>query len=324
VMSNTMGSVKRMRMGLLTFLIINSLKSTSISSCLAWMPQFFVRRRNSEALLINTTGGYVSSRKNNRSPKVRKPMNELMYMVHRQPWYDCVMKPPIKGAINGPMNTVAEKTATARPRTSLLNMSANTAATMARGEEPQRPAKKRQIMTVWMSLATATAIVKMEKPKAAITSGGRRPYSSEIGAHMTGYSVSKSSMWQREVEDLRGPKAYPNTKRLVPSVPTSLPTPNWAATGPVALEKMEEPIEALNASKASMTPMVSFFFVGQFCACSGSSWPSNSTTYSSRSGSSGGKGLPAPMLGNGFSVLRRVIVRERRDGTWEAPTVPAC
>jgi hypothetical protein len=93
----------------------------------------------------------------------------------------------------GPMNTVAENTATANPRTSLLNMSANTAATMARGEDPQRPAKKRQIITVWISLATATAMVKIEKPKAAMTSGGRRPYSSEIGAHMTAASVSECS-----------------------------------------------------------------------------------------------------------------------------------
>lgn len=85
VMSNTMGSVKRMRIGLLTFLMMSSLKSTSISSCLAWMPQFLVRRLNSAALLMSTTGGYVSSRKNSKSPNVRNPMKELMYMVQRQP-----------------------------------------------------------------------------------------------------------------------------------------------------------------------------------------------------------------------------------------------
>jgi hypothetical protein len=85
------------------------------------------------------------------------------------------MKPPMKGARSGPMKTVAEKTAMARPRTLLSNMSAKTAATMARGLEPKRPAKKRQISTVWRSLATATAMLKMEKPSAAMTTGGLRP-----------------------------------------------------------------------------------------------------------------------------------------------------
>lgn len=73
------------------------------------------------------------------------------------------------------MKTVAEKTATARPRILLLNMSAKTAATIASGAEPNRPAKKRQIRTVWRSLATATAMVKMEKPNAATVMGGARP-----------------------------------------------------------------------------------------------------------------------------------------------------
>lgn len=44
-----MGSVKRMRSGRLKFLVTSSRKSTSISSCFAWIPQFRVRRRNSEA-----------------------------------------------------------------------------------------------------------------------------------------------------------------------------------------------------------------------------------------------------------------------------------
>jgi hypothetical protein len=46
---------------------------------------------------------------------------------------------------------------------------------MASGLEPNRPAKKRQMRTVWRSLATATAMVKMEKPNAAMMIGGRRP-----------------------------------------------------------------------------------------------------------------------------------------------------
>jgi hypothetical protein len=85
------------------------------------------------------------------------------------------MKPPMKGANKGPMKTVAEKTATARPRSLLSNMSAKTAATMASGLEPKRPVKKRQIITVCRSLATATAMLKMEKPNAAMMMGGLRP-----------------------------------------------------------------------------------------------------------------------------------------------------
>jgi hypothetical protein len=80
-----MGSVNRILMGLLTLRTISSLKSTSISSCLAWIPQFLVRRRSSDALLMSTTGGYVSSRKKSSIVNVKNPMNELMYMFQRQP-----------------------------------------------------------------------------------------------------------------------------------------------------------------------------------------------------------------------------------------------
>jgi hypothetical protein len=72
-------------MGRLTFLTINSLKSTSISSCLAWIPQFFVRLLSSEALLMSTTGGYVSSMKASNRANAAKPMKLLMYIVHLQP-----------------------------------------------------------------------------------------------------------------------------------------------------------------------------------------------------------------------------------------------
>ena len=85
------------------------------------------------------------------------------------------MKPPMNGASNGPMKTVAEKTATAKPRVLLLNMSANAAATTARGQEPNKPSKNRHIMTVWISFATATPTANTEKPNAAMTRGRRRP-----------------------------------------------------------------------------------------------------------------------------------------------------
>ena len=52
-----MGSVTRRRRGREKFLLMSSRKSISISSCLAWIPQFLVRRRSSAALEIRITGG---------------------------------------------------------------------------------------------------------------------------------------------------------------------------------------------------------------------------------------------------------------------------
>ena len=60
-----------------------------------------------------------------------------------------------------------------------------------------------------------------------------------------------------------------------------------------------------------------FFFVGQFWACNGSSGPSNSTTYSSWLGNSGGYGFPRPISGSGLRLSRLLPVIVR-------PTVPAC
>ena len=49
------------------------------------------------------------------------------------------MKPPMKGASRGPLNTVIEKTVIASPLVLLSNMSENTAATTARGHAPKIP-----------------------------------------------------------------------------------------------------------------------------------------------------------------------------------------
>jgi hypothetical protein len=96
------------------------------------------------------------------------------------------MKPPMKGASKGPVKTAMEKMVMAMPRVALLNMSEKTAATTASGQAPKKPAKKRQMRTVWRSLATAVAMVKMEKPNMDRTRGMRRPLSSESGAHRVG------------------------------------------------------------------------------------------------------------------------------------------
>ncbi len=185
--SKTMGSVTRSRRGRLKFLVMSSRKSTSISSCLACIPQFKVRRRSSLAFWTSTIGGYVSSRNKRLRPRARKPIKAAKYSVHRHPRFlFMTVKPPMKGASRGPVNTVIEKTVTARPRVRLLNISENTAATTARGQDPKPPPKNRQIRTVCRSFPTALPIENMEKPNMEMINGSFLPFSSDSGAHKIG------------------------------------------------------------------------------------------------------------------------------------------
>ncbi len=57
---------------------------------------------------------------------------------------------------------------------------------IARGAEPNIPARKRQSMMVSTLVATATGIWKMVKTAKPKKRGGLRPYSSERGPHITG------------------------------------------------------------------------------------------------------------------------------------------
>jgi hypothetical protein len=70
-------------------------------------------------------------------------------------------------------------------------------------------------------LPVAQAISKTEKPNEAITSGSRRPFSSENGAQRI------------------GPVAKPSTYNDVPSVATTEPTPNLSCIALVAVLKIE-------------------------------------------------------------------------------------
>jgi hypothetical protein len=99
-----------------------------------------------------------------------------------------------------------------------------------------------------MSFATATAILKTENPKAAMMIGGRLPYNSEKGAQTI------------------GPNAYPRTNREVPSVATSLPTPNSASRPVDASEKILEEKVAESESKIKIAVMRYFVLLGQFWA----------------------------------------------------------
>jgi hypothetical protein len=127
--SRTMGSETNILSGLEKFFSISSRKSISISSCLAWIPQFLVRRRSSDAFVTRMIGGYDSLRKRRLRVKAAKPIMQTMYSVQRQPRSDMTMKPPMKGAMSGPVKTMREKIVIAMPRVLLLNMSEKTAAT---------------------------------------------------------------------------------------------------------------------------------------------------------------------------------------------------
>lgn len=61
-----------------------------------------------------------------------------------------------------------------------------------------------------------------------------------------------------------GPKAYPSTKREVPSVVTSLPTWNSVPTAVAAGEKIEEASVAERESKTRIEEIMSLCFKGQF------------------------------------------------------------
>ncbi|RMZ89330.1 hypothetical protein DV736_g3460, partial [Chaetothyriales sp. CBS 134916] len=144
------------------------------------------------------------------------------YKVQRQPKELCMMNPPTIGATNGPPNTVKEYRAITRPRWTLSKMSASTAGTIDSWLAANNPEKKRQIINVWMSLATAEAIRKTLSPNSPTANGSDRPISSDAGAH------------------IMGPEAKPSTKSDVPNVPTSALTPKFelAASVPGANEAL--------------------------------------------------------------------------------------
>jgi hypothetical protein len=63
------------------------------------------------------------------------------------------------------------------------------AATVVRGQEPNKPLKKRQIMTVRRFAAVAIAMAKIPNPRLAITMGSLLPHNSDMGAIIAVKSV---------------------------------------------------------------------------------------------------------------------------------------
>ena len=116
-------------------------------------------------------------------------------------------------------------------------MSARTAGTTHSGLAPKRPAKKRQMIRVWMSFEVALPIVKMDDPSMPTHKGQRRPTISEPGAQKM------------------GPKAKPRTKRLVPKAATTLPTWNSSLARGSPAAKMALLRDATNVPLHAMSDM---------------------------------------------------------------------
>jgi hypothetical protein len=119
----------------------------------------------------------------------------------------------------GPTKVAAANNAIAIPQSTLLRISARAPPMMARGATPKKPLKNLHIMIVSMFCATATGIWKIANILNAKKSGGIRPYNFGSGPQIIG--------------------AIPNPKanRDVPSVATSVPTPNSTETGLVPVLK---------------------------------------------------------------------------------------
>jgi hypothetical protein len=226
--SRTIGSVTSILRGRLKFLSISSRKSTSISSCLACIPQFLVRRRSSAAFSMRITGGYVSFMKKKSSTNavtfysiisIRNQSQQMHPFVAYQNTGQILRpSPPQVTCGNESANKWGHERSgedancensnleicqrdclfgnalhTAMPRASFEKISENTAATTDKGADPKNPAKNLDIIIVCTSLDTATAKLNIARKKVETTIGSLRPFSSESGAQNIGPKANPES-----------------------------------------------------------------------------------------------------------------------------------
>jgi hypothetical protein len=109
------------------------------------------------------------------------------------------------------VKTVNANTVTAMPRLTAENMSAKTAATTANGADPNNPAKKRQIKTVWRSFPAATAKLKMAIANGAMSNGNLLPFSSDNGAQKMGPKAKPVERRQFEIQHMCSNMGVPKT-----------------------------------------------------------------------------------------------------------------
>ena len=124
-MSNNIGSRNNIRNGRTKYLSAMLFRLAGFSSVFAWIPHILVLRRNFFALHSRRIGSNVSGMIKNPSVEKKNAIIAVIYSVHRQPRYDIVINPPTTGPATGPMKVAAAKTATAIPRFTGSNISAN-------------------------------------------------------------------------------------------------------------------------------------------------------------------------------------------------------
>lgn len=163
----------------------------------------------------------------------------------------------------GPTKVAATNNAIAIPRSTGPHMSANAPAQIAKGPTPKNPPQNLQIMMVSTFCATATGIWKIAKPVNAMHRGVMRPKSSDNGPHTI------------------GPTPNPSTKSEVPSVATSVLTPNSAEIDVVALLSTLDANVTTQVMEAIMLVFKTRRLVDQLCGFSGSRGPFHATTFGS-------------------------------------------
>jgi hypothetical protein len=112
-------------------------------------------------------------------------MMTMTQKIHLHPLAS-VTKPPTTGPRSTPRRFPMVYTAMARPRNSGGNISATAAGPIAIGAEPKQPARKRNPMSMFVSVAKAHHMVVARKNEMLTWMTGRRPYISLIGAKIKG------------------------------------------------------------------------------------------------------------------------------------------
>lgn len=141
----------------------------------------------------------------------------------------------------GPRSGAEAKRILARPRSTGANRSATAAPALTRGAEPTVPARKRNIINVWIFWATAAPTLKMTSAVYVDRNTYCRPKSSESGAQNS------------------GPIAKPRTKSEIPKTPTSDETLKVRTTSGSAPENAVLTKATMKALKACRKMMVHFF-----------------------------------------------------------------
>ena len=130
------------------------------SSCSVAMLRSPVSRLNRRALSFKILGAYVSGMVTLNIVMTPAKINWTQ-KIHLQPTVSPT-KPPTMGPRTGPPYGAAAKSAIAKPRSSLSQISEMVPPASVSGADAKKPARKRQIRRVWIFFATAQGIINTE------------------------------------------------------------------------------------------------------------------------------------------------------------------